>query len=266
MSHPADSLTPPANASIAWIAPDWPAPDGIRALTTTRQGGFSLPPWHGLNLADHVGDDPAHVAANRQLLKRSLDLPREPAWLTQEHGTRVIELPHDAPPHAPPPLADASFTRQPGHICAVLTADCLPVLFCHPRSGAVAAVHAGWRGLQAGILDTTLAALDVPPRELLVWLGPGIGRQSYEVGETLRESFLASGRATPECFTPGRPGHWFADLCAIARRQLVRQGVAGNAIHGGRFDTFTDPRLYSHRRHAPAGRMATLVWIAQATR
>src|SRR5512139_831231 len=166
------------------ILPDWPAPANVRSLMTTREGGVSSAPWASLNLGDHVGDAPAHVAANRARLREQL--PAEPGWLRQVHSARVAELGRDTNPEA-----DASFTRERGQVCAVLTADCLPVLFCDRAGTVVAAAHAGWRGLAGGVLETTVAAMLVAPGDILAWMGAAIGPQAFEVGEEVREAFVA---------------------------------------------------------------------------
>jgi polyphenol oxidase len=240
------------------IVPDWPAPGCVRAVATTRGGGYSQGPYAGLNLATHVGDDPAAVQANRQLLCRHLGLDAEPVWLEQVHGRRVLQLP-------PEPLqpADASVCRQPGLACVVMSADCLPVLFCDRAGTVVAAAHAGWRGLAAGVLEATVQAMAVPPSRLMAWLGPAIGPQAFEVGEPVRAAFLAAQPAAARAFVPaGAPGQWYADLYALARLRL--QGAGLGQIHGGGYCTLGEPaRFYSYRREPRCGRMATLVWIVQ---
>lgn len=239
------------------IIPDWPAPAGVRAVATTRGGGYSQGPYAGLNLATHVGDDPAAVQANRQLLRRHLGLDAEPAWLHQVHGRRVLEL-----PLAQEESADASVCRRPGLACVVMSADCLPVLFCDRAGAVVAAAHAGWRGLAAGVLEATVQAMAVPPAQLMAWLGPAIGPQAFEVGEPVRAAFLATQPEAAEAFVPaGTPGQWYADLYALARLRLRRAGLG--QIYGGGFCTLSESaRFYSYRREPRCGRMATLVWIA----
>jgi YfiH family protein len=249
----------------AWIVPDWPAPPGVRAATSLRLGGVSPPPWHSLNLGDHVGDDPARVAENRRLLGQVLALPEPPAWLAQVHGRGVLRL--DAAVVPAERIADAAVTGRPGRVLAVLTADCLPVLFCRADGRRIGVAHAGWRGLAEGVLEATVAALDAPPGEVLAWIGPGIGAAAYEVGADVRDACLAAGAGTEvdaaACFTPGRPGRWQFDLARLARRRLEALGLAG--IHGGQWCTHADPeRFYSHRRDGadrPTGRMATLLWL-----
>jgi YfiH family protein len=237
-----------------FIFPNWPAPAGVRCLQTTRQGGVSLPPWASLNLGDHVGDNPLHVARNRALVAACL--PTSPSWLEQAHGARVMNLDqgHDRLP------ADAAVSRVPGRVCAVMTADCLPVLFCDRNARVVAAAHAGWRGLLAGVLENTLAAMRLPPPDLLAWLGPAIGFDVFEVGGEVRAAFLAADGGAAACFRDAAPGKYFASLPALARRRLRACGLT--AIWGGDFCTCTDhARFFSYRREGCTGRMASLIWL-----
>lgn len=237
------------------IHPDWPAPRSVRAVCTTRFGGVSLPPYDSLNLGDHVGDDPAAVAENRARLRRFLQLPAEPSWLSQVHGTCAME----AGAVRGRCEADASFAATPGVVCAVLTADCLPVLFCNRAGTRVAAAHAGWRGLASGVLEQTVRALAVPPGEILAWLGPAIGREAFEVGPEVREAFVQENPAAGHAFRPSPSGRWLADLYALARLRLASLGVT---VHGGDFCTFSDPhRFYSYRREPKTGRQASLIWL-----
>ncbi|MDX1593277.1 MAG: peptidoglycan editing factor PgeF [Gammaproteobacteria bacterium] len=243
----------------AWIVPDWPAPAAVRAVVTTRAGGTSTGPYATWNLGDHVGDDPAAVAANRALLGRVLGAAGPVLWLRQVHGTRVI------PAHRwrPGIAADGSWCDGPGPVCAVLTADCLPVLLCRRDGGAVAAVHAGWRGLAAGVIEAAVAALGDDPGALLAWLGPAIGAAAYEVDGAVRDAFVASDEGAAGAFTVTRPGHWRADLDLLARRRLAEAGI--EAVHGGGYCTASDDgRFFSYRRDGVTGRMASLVWIAGA--
>lgn len=243
------------NPSSDWLTPDWPAPASVRACVTTRAGGVSLAPFDSLNLGDHVEDDPLAVAANRQVLVDALGC--RPAWLKQVHSPDVVE----ADPWQVP-TADASWSATPGTACAVLTADCLPALFCDRAGTRVAAAHAGWRGLAGGVLENTVAALGIAPAELLVWLGPAIGPQSFEVGAEVREAFVAVHTEAQRAFVPSaNAGKFMADLYALARIRLAASGV--NAVYGGGLDTFSDPRFFSYRRAARTGRFASLVWIAQ---
>jgi hypothetical protein len=237
-----------------WLRPDWPAPASVRACVTTRAGGISQSPFDSFNLGDHVDDDPAAVAANRQRLESLLGC--QPAWLSQIHSAVAVA----ADPQQLP-QADASWTDQPGTACAVLTADCLPVLFCDRAGSRVAAAHAGWRGLAGGVLEETIRALDVPPTELLAWLGPAIGPDAFEVGPEVREAFVAQHPQAARAFRPSaRTGRFMADIYQLARLRLAELGI--HAVHGGGFCTVSDPRFYSYRRAARTGRFASLVWIA----
>lgn len=240
----------------AFLVPDWPAPPGVRALQTTRIGGVSGKPWGSLNLGDHVGDDPAHVAHNRARL--SQHLPAAPVWLKQVHGTTMIE----AQPGGAVPEADAAWTAVPGVVCAVLTADCLPILLCDAAGQHVAAIHAGWRGLCAGIVEAAVDRLGGAGMGWLAWLGPAIGPQAFEVGDEVRAAFLAAQTGAAAAFRPaGRPGKWLADLPELARLRLRNAGVT--AIYGGQWCTVSAPeRFFSYRRDGQTGRMATLIWLA----
>ena len=245
-----------------WLQPMWPAPPRVRAGVTTRElPGVSRPPFAHGNLGDRCGDDPADVAANRALLVKHAPLPADPAWLRQVHGT-AVHTPSKGEVPAAPPLADAAYTNEAGCVLAVLTADCLPLLVCDAAGTEVAAIHAGWRGLCAGVIEATLAKFQAAPAALQVWLGPAIAAKSYEVGEEVRAAFLAQSAAAERAFAPTRPGHWLCDLYALARLRLEACGIC--AVHGGEFDTFTDPRFYSHRREKVGGRFASLIWIEDA--
>ncbi|MCQ4347571.1 peptidoglycan editing factor PgeF [Pseudomonas stutzeri] len=237
------------------LIPDWPAPASVRACVTTRAGGGSRPPFDSLNLGDHVGDDPAAVAENRSRLQQLLGC--RPAWLGQVHGVAVVE----ADP-AQVAEADASWSATPGVACTVMTADCLPVLFCDRAGTRVAAAHAGWRGLAAGVLEATVAALGCPAGELLVWLGPAIGPQAFEVGAEVRAAFVAQHAEAAAAFVPSaNAGRFMADLYRLARTRLAAVGVT--AVYGGGLCTFTDAeRFYSYRREPRTGRLASLVWLA----
>lgn len=240
-----------------WIIPDWPAPSDVRAVATTRNGpGVSQPPFDAFNLGMHCGDDPQAVDENRARVVSAAFLPATPRWLRQVHGTHVVRFETSADRERE---GDAATTRMPGVVLAILTADCLPVLFCARDGSEIAAAHAGWRGLCAGVLEHTLAAMRSQRESILAWLGPAIGPGSYEVGDEVREAFLRHDPAAAEAFAPTRPDHWHCDLYALARQRLRATGVA--QISGGSFDTFTDPRLYSYRREgARSGRSATLIW------
>ncbi len=235
------------------ILPDWPAPARVHGLMTVRTGGVSQAPWSSFNLGDHVGDDPTHVAANRASLRRQL--PAEPAWLRQVHSARVVEAGRD-----PNPEADASYSRETGQVCAVLTADCLPVLFCDRAGSVVAAAHAGWRGLADGVLEATVAAMQVAPREVMAWMGAAIGPQAFEVGDEVRAAFVAQQPEAAAAFVPHAPGKWLADLYALARIRLGHAGV--EAVYGGGRCTFNETdAFYSYRRDGVTGRMASLIWL-----
>ena len=234
--------------------PDWPAPTQVRAWFSQRTGGISRDAYASLNLAAQVGDEQERVSENRRRLSTELELPGEPQWLEQVHGNRIVNL-----DDAWEGQADGAVTGRPGVVCAVLTADCLPVLIA-ARSGArVAAVHAGWRGLLHGVLPAALAAMATPPADNLAWLGPCIGADAYEVGDEVRAAFVNADPGTAAAFRANERGRWQADLPALARRQLETLGV--NGVYGGKLCTFSDPeRFFSHRREAPCGRMATLIW------
>lgn len=249
----------------AWLEPDWPAPACVRAAASLRVGGISPPPWESLNLGAHVGDAPERVAENRRRLAAVLALPAEPAWLEQVHGRQALLLDEGALPASRE--ADAAVTTRPGRVLAVLTADCLPVLFCSSDGRGIGVAHAGWRGLAAGVLASAVDALAVPPGELLAWIGPAIGQEAYEVGPEVRAACIAAtGAEAAEYFRAGRPGHWQFDLAGLARHRLETLGLGG--IYGGHWCTHADPaRFFSHRRDGadgPTGRMATLIWLAPA--
>ncbi len=234
------------------LQPDWPAPRSVKSLTTCRTGGVSGVPWASFNLGDHVGDEPVHVAANRAHLRRQL--PAEPEWLQQVHSATVVEA------GTGPAEADAAFTRKPATVCAVLTADCLPVLFCDRAGSVVAAAHAGWRGLAGGVLEATVAAMRVPPGEVLAWLGAAIGPQAFEVGDEVRQAFVARHPQAAEAFLPRTPGKWLADIYVLARIRLAHAGV--QAVYGGGRCTYTEAdTFFSYRRDGITGRMASLIWL-----
>jgi len=238
------------------IYPQWPAPARVHAVSTTRTGGVSQPPYNSLNLASHVGDRDDAVQANRRQLVKQLGLAVEPAWLDQVHGHEVI----DAALAAGTPPADASYARQPGVVCAVMTADCLPVLFCDRHGEIVAAAHAGWRGLASGVLEATVAAMDAPADSLLAWLGPAIGPAAFEVGGEVRTTFVDRQAEAAVAFSRSDNGRWLADIYQLARLRLASAGI--EHIYGGGFCTFSDStRFYSFRRQATTGRMASLIWM-----
>lgn len=247
---------------------DWPAPPRVRAFTTLRHGaGGSAPPFDTFNLGNRSaadGDDPAQVQRNRDALAALAGLPSSPHWLRQVHGTGVLRF--DAPPPAQgigaEPGADAAVTSVPGVVLAILTADCLPVVFAAVDGGEVGAAHAGWRGLADGVLERTVAAMRTAPARLQAWLGPAAGPQAYEIGEDVLHAFVTADAGAQAAFAATRPGHWKVDLYALARRRLLAAGLPAAAIHGGGLCTISEPRrFFSHRRDRRSGRMATLAWI-----
>lgn len=245
-------------ALLEFIVPDWPAAPHVRALSTTRNGGFSQEPYASLNLGDHVGDDPLSVARNRALLRAHL--PGEPAWLRQVHGTVVV----NAAAVITDQEADAVFARRAGLVCAVLTADCLPVLFCDRAGSVVAAAHAGWRGLAAGVLEQTVAAMTVDsavaPAALIAWLGPAIGPRAFEVGDDVRAAFVGADPAAAAAFIGGARGKYRVDLYALARLRLSALGIG--EVFGGECCTYSEAdTFFSHRRDGVSGRMSTLIWL-----
>jgi YfiH family protein len=234
------------------IVPDWPAPPHVKSLMTTRESGVSGAPWASFNLGDHVGDDAARVAANRARLRQQV--PSEPGWLKQIHSAKVVET------GAGVPEADASFTRETGTVSVVLTADCLPVLFCDRAGSVVAAAHAGWRGLAGGVLEATVTAMKVPAGEILVWMGAAIGPQAFEVGDEVQQAFVAQHPEAAAAFIRHAPGKWLADIYMLARIRL--NGIGVRAVHGGGRCTFTESdSFFSYRRDGVTGRMASLIWL-----
>lgn len=238
---------------LAPLIPDWPAPTQVRAVTTTRYGGVSRGPYASLNLGDHVGDQPGAVTENRRRICAAFALPNAPSWLRQVHGTRCISVEQRGVD------ADASVACARGAVCAILTADCLPVLLCNRDASAVAAAHAGWRGLAAGVLEATVAAM--PAGDKLAWLGPSIGPCAFVVGDEVRGAFLARYPVSAMAFSATATGQWQCDLYAIARIALHAAGVID--IYGGDWCTASDStRFFSYRRDGAAtGRMASLIWI-----
>jgi purine-nucleoside/S-methyl-5'-thioadenosine phosphorylase / adenosine deaminase len=252
--------------SVGWVEPDWPAPGGVRALSTWRNGGVSTASYASLNLGDHVGDEAASVAENRRRLAVAAVLPAEPIWLRQVHGTTVADLDvanrgaTDLDAAAGVAPADAAFTRRRGRVCAILTADCLPILLAADSGGLVAAAHAGWRGLAGGVIEATVQALAVPPTKLMAWLGPAIGPQHFEVGAEVREALLKGDLGAEAAFTATARGRFMADLGALAQRRLAALGV-GRIYGGGRCTYAEADRYFSHRRDGMTGRQATLIWL-----
>ena len=238
------------------ITPDWPAPPAVHALTTTRKGGVSLPPYDSLNLGDHVGDAPDAVAQNRYRLHEQLCLPTEPRWLNQVHGIRCC----DAVSAEAGSEADAGFADRPGVVCAVLTADCLPLLLCDTAGSRVAAVHAGWRGLLNGVIEQSMQSMG-DGGEVLAWLGPAIGPAAFEVGAEVRSAFMAHDVSAAKAFVP-HGDKWLADIYQLARQRLRNCGV--EQVYGGGLCTYSDSeRFYSYRRDGETGRMASLIWLQE---
>ena len=242
-----------------WFEPQWPAPGGVRVLSTLRGepggGGASQAPYACFNLGDHVGDDPLAVAENRRMLRREAELPAEPSWLAQVHGVSVADL--DA--RAPEAAADAAMTRCPGKVCVILTADCLPIVFATDTGDTVAAAHAGWRGLAAGVIGATVHSMAAQPERLIAWLGPAIGPSHFEVGGDVREALLSGDPGGGDAFKANAGGKFMADLAMLARRQLEHLGVS--RIYGGGECTYARAdRYFSHRRDGVTGRQATLIW------
>ncbi len=236
---------------------EWDLPPGVRAAFTTRLGGASGVPWNSLNLAAHVGDSPQHVATNRARVRELLKLDAEPLWLNQVHGTEVFRV--EGGVGTSPPTADASVTSLPGAACVVMVADCLPVLFTKRDGSRVAAAHAGWRGLAAGVLERTIEAMGVSGPALRVWLGPAISHKHFEVGEEVRAAFVDQDATAAGCFEPNANGRWQANLVGLARRRLHSLGVTD--VNGGDWCTFANREcFYSHRRDGQGGRMAALIW------
>jgi polyphenol oxidase len=241
------------------IIPDWPAAAHIGAVSTTRHGGVSHGAWQSLNLGDHVGDDAAAVAENRQRLVALAGLPAQPRWLTQVHGTTVV----GAGEGAEPACGDAVVSRDINLVCGVMTADCLPILLCDRRGTVVAAVHAGWRGLLAGVIEATIDKMAVAGSEILAWFGPAIGPQAFEVGSEVVAAFCAHDRAATAAFTPHRD-RWLADIYQLARQRLAPLGVTD--CYGGDHCTWQESDLFfSYRRDGISGRMASLIWLRDAS-
>lgn len=254
-----------AAAGLDWIVPDWPAPRGVCALATTRQGGVSRGPYATMNLGFATGgrasgDDPASLAANRRRL--ALFLPADPMWLDQVHGTAVADTDGSRRTLR---VADAAIATTPGVVCAVLAADCLPVLLADRNGAAVGIAHCGWRGLAAGIIENAVRAMRIEGAGLLAWLGPAIGPRAFEVGADVHAAFCDDDPGAAVCFVSCRPGKWLADLTALARRRLARAGVV--AVYGGGICSYSEPsRFFSYRRERDTGRMATMIWLARDQR
>lgn len=239
-----------------WLIPDWPAPAGVKSCVTTRAGGVSLAPFDSFNLGDHVDDDSQAVSSNRLALTSRLGI--QPAWLRQVHGVSVVKA-------TPTEVmeADASWTSTPGIACTIMTADCLPALFCNRAGDRVAAAHAGWRGLAAGVLEAAVSSFSNDPADVMVWLGPAIGPDAFEVGPEVREAFISTHPSTVDAFVPSvNHGKFMANIYQLARLRLAAYGVT--SVYGGGFSTYNDPRFYSYRRSARTGRFASLIWIEHA--
>ena len=250
-----------SNIPPEWLIPNWSAPKNIKAVMTTRQGGFSHAPFDSMNLGDHVDDDLARVTKNRAHLKKLLALANNPLWLTQVHGVTVAKA-DDLLAVTHSVEADASVAHQIGSVCAVMTADCLPVLFCNTQGTAVAAAHAGWRGLHAGVLEQTVKSLNCSTRDIIAWLGVAIGPDNFEVGSEVRDAFITERTSAKSAFVPSlNNDKWLADIYQLARLRLEAMGIT--KIYGGGQCTFADSdRFYSYRREAKTGRMASLIWMA----
>lgn len=236
------------------IVPAWPAPKNVRVLQTTRHGGVSGFPYVSFNLGDHVGDTPVAVAQNRQLL--SSIMPSEPVWLQQVHGNKVVDVGNAGCL----PQADAAISRHRGAVCAVMTADCLPVLLCDESGSVVGVAHAGWKGLAAGVIEATVLAMELAPQKLLAWLGPAISQRAFEVGTEVRDVFVAQHAQASEAFLPGVDGKWMADIYLLAHQRLHGLGIS--RVYGGEYCTYNEPsRFFSYRRDGTTGRMGTFIWL-----
>jgi polyphenol oxidase len=259
---PGSAASPAADAP-ACLRPDWPAPENVRAVFTLRTGGVSSGCFASLNVGAQVHDDPAAVAENRRRIAAAFELPMEPAWLSQIHGSRVVRLGSAVTAGA---AADGVVTCDPGRVGAIQVADCLPVLFAARDGSVVGAAHAGWRGLVAGVLENTVAAMDLPAAQLLAWIGPGIGRAHFEVGPEVREALggaatAAAAAPVAAAFVANARGRWQCDLLALVRQRLAALGLT--SVYGGNWCTFAEPEnFFSHRRDGRSGRMAALIWLA----
>jgi YfiH family protein len=248
-------MTAKKNYPEDWIIPDWPVSKKVRSFITSRNGGFSGASYSSMNLGEHVGDFADSVTKNRELLRTFL--PSEPVWLKQVHGVQVIE----AHPHLKYPEADAAFSKQRGIVCSVMTADCLPVLLCDEDASIVAAAHAGWRGLCAGVIEQTVSAMKIAPARLYAYLGPAIGPHAFEVGVEVREAFIKIAVEAAQAFKPYSENKYLADLYLLARQRLSKLGV--NRIYGdARRCTYQEKEtFFSYRRDGKTGRMASLIWL-----
>ncbi|MBT8128251.1 MAG: peptidoglycan editing factor PgeF [Gammaproteobacteria bacterium] len=242
--------------SPGYLLPEWPAPANVHALTTLRKGGYSTGPYTSFNLALHSDDDPIAVQKNRELLRSYFELPAEPIWLQQVHSNQLIE----AVSTVVDTQADGCWSRTPGYVCAVMTADCLPVLICDRSGTKVAAAHAGWRGLYAGVITNAVNILRSDPAELVVWLGPAIGPLAFEVGLEVMQSFTTRDQANTLAFRQVDDSHWLCDIYQLAKIELAALGVT--AVYGGDECSYADEqRFYSYRRDGITGRMASVIWL-----
>ncbi|HHJ20208.1 MAG TPA: peptidoglycan editing factor PgeF [Gammaproteobacteria bacterium] len=240
------------------LEPDWSVDPKVHACITTRQGGYSQAPFHSLNLGSHVNDNPKDVAKNRAHILQALQLPARPHWLNQVHGTHVFHADHHTPEQ--PVTADASVSRQPETVCAILTADCLPVFFAAVDGSEIGIAHAGWRGLASGILEATLQAMTTHNSQIAVWMGPAIGPDAFEVGEDVRNAFVTQNADNMPFFKPNKPGHYHANLYQLATLKLNQAGVT--KVSGGDHCTYSETKdFFSYRREKETGRMASLIWI-----
>jgi len=249
------------------IIPDWPAPIQVRAVSTGRNYGWSEGSFSSFNIGNHVGDKPNAVASNRASLVKTLDFTDQPCWLNQVHSTSVVNLDSHYSQRQKEtrllPTADGAVSSKSNRVCVVMTADCLPVLFCDTAGSRVGIAHAGWKGLASGILPAVIASMGVDPKNLMAWLGPAISQAAYEVGNEVREAFVNSDPDAAVCFAENKSGRWQADLYGLAKRSLQDAGL--KAIYGGDFCTYTESdRFFSYRRTNPCGRMATLIWLASS--
>ncbi|PWQ93776.1 peptidoglycan editing factor PgeF [Leucothrix arctica] len=241
----------------AFIYPDWPAPDNIKAVMTTRHGGVSLPPFDGLNLGDHVDDDPEAVQTNRKQLAVDLSLPQQPAWLSQVHGINVASCSSAKSTD----VADAIVGKHQNDVCSIMTADCLPVLFCDKQGTVIAAAHAGWRGLASGVLEATIAEMTSKPQDILIWMGAAIGPDAFEVGSEVRDVFIAQHSESTEAFKAQASGKWLADIYKLALIRFKHSKIPVENVYGGGRCTYSeDTEFYSYRRESRTGRMASLIW------
>lgn len=240
-----------------FILPDWPAPNTVKAVSTTRQGGFSLPPFDSLNLGLHVGDSDTRVEKNRNDLIETAQLPESPRWLNQVHGTTVTT----ASTWQFGDEADAMISEQMNQVCVIMTADCLPILLCNQKGDMVVAIHAGWRSLAAGIIEKTLLKFDCNPQEIMAWFGPAIGPMKFEVGTDVYHAFTQYSEQAQQAFVQTDATHYLADIYLLAKQRLNAQNI--HALFGGDFCTVSEPaRFFSYRRDGVTGRMASMIWIS----